>query len=413
MQQNFDAESPLSNTGVKQNDEAASFLALDELDEVTQRGWAFQSWMSSCPVTGRVVRFDGINIQLPPDCLEEFMKFVLQLFKVDADFNLLPRSGSKYYKDRYEGPFGINVLANPVSASNKGWFKCDFLGRGSAQLELKDWRELILWIHNHGGYASSIQLNIDDYRREVTPLMMLQAVHQPGEKSRNGMSKGVLHFGTYVYHESSSELGKGTTMTFGKRGKAGGGKQYCCYDKNIESEGAVDCIRHELRLYNEKSREEFFPKLVEVCKFDDWEDLLIQLIAGTVCGSIDFRDVSNYDPDLGKLKDCPRFEWWENFVKDYSDIKLNAKKKNSQTFKSKVNFLLKQIAPSFATVLNCLAQLDEKKEHAVAFMWQMWLLGEEKMNNAQRMLQAEHKTIFATQTAVYDFVQNHLQQDFG
>lgn len=393
MQQDFSFEYPLSNTGMTQELQDTGCLELKEYEEVNQRGWSGQSWLASCPVTGRVVRLDGVNIQLPPDCLDEFMRFLLELFRADYPFELASNAGSKWYKERYEGPFGISILASPVSQSNRGWFKCDFLGRASLQLSLKDWRELVLWIDAHGGYTSMAHLNVDDYRREVTPLMMVEAVEQPGEKTRNRMSKGIIGFGSYVWHHSSSKLGRGDTITFGKRGKLGGGKQYCCYDKNVESEGRDDCIRHELRLYRDKARQ-FFSRMVEWAKFEEWEELWIEEIAGEVYGSVDFLDVSSYNPDLGKLKDCPRLEWWDNFIKNRSIIKLAAKKKKPSTLDKMVGYLRRQIAPTIATVFSCFAAVDKTGDTAMAFLWGLILLGEEKMNKTQRKIQAEHKAMY-------------------
>lgn len=393
MKWNFHADHPLGNTGVTQQTSLGCSEFAEYL-EALDRGWTDESWGSTAPVTGRVVRGDGVSIQLPPDCLEDFKKFLLEdLFDVDFGFDLLPRSGSKYYEDRYEGPFGVSILARPYSKSNRGFFKCDFLGNASSHLALSDWRNLFLWIDAHSGYASMQHWDIDDFKREVTPSMMLAAVKQPGEKYRGGISKGIVGFRTYTYHESNSEMGIGECINFGKKGRKAGEKQYSCYDKNIESKGEFNCIRHELRLWRNKSKQ-LFKRLVEWAQYPEWEELWLEEIAGTILGSIDFLDVSNYNPEEGKLSDCPRLQWWEDFISGKSIIKLGAKKKNLQTFKAKVKFLRKQIAPTLACVLNCFAQLDEKRELAEAFMWELWLLGEEKMNKAQRKVQDEHRSIF-------------------
>lgn len=393
MQQNFDAQHPVSNTGVTQQ-ASVGCSDLVEYVEIIQRGWTEESWLSTAPVSGRSLSGDGVSIQLPPDCLHEFMKFLLEdLFNVDSTFDPLPRSGSSIYEDRYEGPFGISILARPNRQSNRGFFKCDWLGTASAHLALKDWRKLFLWIHAHGGWTSMQHWNIDDFKKDITPDMMLAAVHQPGEKYRNGISKGIVGFRTYTYYESNSKMGTGKCINFGKKGREAGEKQYSCYDKNVESNGERDCIRHELRLWRNKAKP-LFSRLVAWAQYPEWEELWLEEIAGTILGAIDFLDVSNYDSELGKLSDCPRLEWWEDFIKGRSIIKLPARKKKLQTFQSKVKFLRKQIAPTIACVLNCFAQLDEKRELAQAFMWELWLLGEEKMNKAQRKVQDEHRAIF-------------------
>lgn len=403
MQGQSSPDPRLSNTGVTHENASGDIdFGLQEYLECIDRDWDSQGFGASCPVSGRGVRFDGASLLMPPEHFEDFKKKLQEIFNSDHPFDLAPGQ-TEHYKEKYLWLHGIVLLTNPRHKSNCGEFLCQLLGKASRHLDLKDWCELILWVYDRGGHGSQVHLNIDDYRFTVTPYQMLQAVKQEGQTKTSPkgcvMSKGVFHFGVYSYHESGSKRSKktGETISFGVRGKDGGGKHYCCYDKSVESKGELSCIRHELRLYNNKP-EEFFAGFCEIARLeglsdDEVESLLIDYISGVIYGAVDFRDVSDFDPELGKLKDCPRFEWWEEFIGFADSIKLPAKKKNLKTFDNAMQYLRKQVAPTLACIFNCLAQLKDTGEFVEALMWELWFLGEEKMSLRHRHIQAEYKAL--------------------
>lgn len=226
--------------------------------------------------------------------------------------------------------------------------------------------------------------------------MMLEAVKQPGEeyqKRANGVSKGIVGFGVYKFHESPSPLGIGQSITFGRPGSKGSGKQYTCYNKFVESKGRYNCIRHELKLFDDKACE-FFEKLCDAGKD---EETLIAIMLDQIFSEIDFKDVSDYDPELNKIDDCPRFDWWQRFIGDVSHVRLAAKQKNNPTLETALTWVRKQVSPTLAAIFNCYYQRAENVNNIDIF-WQffysLWSDGDEKMSLKHHLMIAQDKVVF-------------------
>ena len=100
-----------------------------------------------------------------------------------------------------------------------------------------------------------------------------------------------------------------TGCTFGRRGKLGGGRSCCIYDKGLESGEfpAGEVIRVESRFYKDVAAI-VFPFLVNTSTYEQFTRTLASLIPD----AIDFREAK---PGPDRHKDRrPRLPWWEKLV---------------------------------------------------------------------------------------------------
>ena len=143
-----------------------------------------------------------------------------------------------------------------------------------------------------------IDVRFDDYERLIEPAGIDAFVR--------ARPKQVIHYreyrGVFPIDPATNAL-KGAGCYFGVRGRDGGGRQYCIYDKLLESgDESMDCIRWECRLYKERAR----IVGLYLCGSADVGQFVARL-GEVVGGNIDFRERISDDPNLDRL---PRPMWW-------------------------------------------------------------------------------------------------------
>ncbi len=143
------------------------------------------------------------------------------------------------------------------------------------------------------------------------------------------------------YIESGRNGGHGCSISFGRRGSAGGGKYFVIYDKSLESKGAIDSIRYELSVYGDGAH--FALSNLAFAPFASWG----YWIGSWISGSIDFIERIN-EEDKNPQR-CARLPFWEEIVGDYEKIKpvSNYKIASTDELEEWVRF---QVAPSLATI---------------------------------------------------------------
>ena len=105
---------------------------------------------------------------------------------------------------------------------------------------------------------------------------------------------------------STGEL-LGDTAKFGRRGKNGGGCYYRIYDKGLESDGELDCIRVEPEFSGDKAHLVF----LSICSQPDLP-ALSKFLAETAAGCITFADKSGAHGHESRFK---VLGWWESIRK--------------------------------------------------------------------------------------------------
>jgi hypothetical protein len=151
-------------------------------------------------------------------------------------------------------------------------------------------------IYGFGVRASRLDVAYDDFSRVREPVEILESanqgdytgfrVHEPGQKYKVG---GGL---------------KRDMISFGARGSKGGGKQLCIYCKKLETKGARDCVRWELRLYAKRAHFDA-RKLADAPS----QEAFAAMCSAIVGGSITFIDRKGAHVD--RMSVLP---WWSNLL---------------------------------------------------------------------------------------------------
>ena len=143
------------------------------------------------------------------------------------------------------------------------------------------------------------------------------------------------------YIESGRNGERGCSISFGRRGSAGGGKYFVIYDKSKESKGAIDSIRYELSIYGGIA--DFALRQLAFAPFASWG----YWIGSFISGSIDF--IERIDRDDKNPQRRSRLPFWHEIIGDYEKIKPVSSYKivSADELEEWVRF---QVAPSLATI---------------------------------------------------------------
>ena len=113
--------------------------------------------------------------------------------------------------------------------------------------------------------------------------------------------------------EGGRMVDDGRGVSFGRRGKDGGGRFVQVYDKALESDGEIPSVRLELRTAKDVADEAW--RLLLDAKSDGE---LVALMCRLVVGSIDFIERG----EQVHLSRMPRLSWWQSFVDTLGRAKL-------------------------------------------------------------------------------------------
>lgn len=237
------------------------------------------------------IKIDWLNVTFPAERLADVREHVEQLFGPA--------------EDRLFGIHTYQKSAGTEPGALLAWTD----GRGEALLSIRgdavDWLtpaqqlELVKWLASIGARATRLDCAFDDYMR-IVPLDVLRKNAHAGNFSGFGIIDGHKPLNPFT-----GEV-KGDSVEFGVRGKDGSGKFLRVYDKALESNGAVDCIRWEIELSKAKA-DAVFKTLAQCASLDDFT----RTIAETIGGCIDFRARAGYERHFGR---APRLCWWQRIL---------------------------------------------------------------------------------------------------
>jgi len=144
----------------------------------------------------------------------------------------------------------------------------------------------------HGGKATRCDTAIDDYRRIADPAQVLEAIQGPDV---------VTHAKKYLVQRGGRVGSKELTGATDYLGAPGSRQRLRVYDKGLESEGEMDCIRWEL-----ESRKEAAETMVDALAHRDWG----QVMASRLVGFVDFRDAASHS----EVEKRERLPWFQSLV---------------------------------------------------------------------------------------------------
>lgn len=208
--------------------------------------------------------------------------------------------------------------------------------------------------------CSRIDFCLDDYSKKITP-QRAYAAYKKGQVS--GFERR-----RFIEGGSAPGQSSGSTLELGRRGKNGSGKFLRMYEKWLESDGKIDAARIELELSQKRARKAFD----DFCLYPVEE--ISDFISKVISGAVDFVQRSSE----GRLRNSKRVKWWSEFADDFGSIAYSIPV-NQTCLEKKVAWFKKQVAPTFAQILNAIGDYGLSQ----SFIYKMWFDGEERLNEHQ------------------------------
>lgn len=138
----------------------------------------------------------------------------------------------------------------------------------------------------------------------------------------------------------------GYSVTVGKKGSEGSGRQVCVYDKGLEQKERGEGLfwklgeweRWETRLFDERANE---AALAIVGAGPSWHPVA----KGYMLGAIEFREKNGHR----KRAERPMVAWWSKFC-EFTRLCSTSAVKRLKTLSGKVTWFRKQVAPGLAAM---------------------------------------------------------------
>ena len=237
------------------------------------------------------VKLDWLNLCFPHGARDQ----VVELVTATLGESTMLEHGVHTYKSMCTWEAGAFLAwsdGRPECLLSLNGDSCDFLTLGQLVEFFKAAAEL-------GAWATRVDLAFDDYTRE---LLRLELFHQAADAG---------NFCGFKVHEPRQEKTRRGELlsdahTFGRKGKAGSGRQVIVYDKALESRGEINSVRLEARFAKEAAELLF----TELAQHECGQALEAQMRAA-IGGAIDFRDRKGVHRHKDRM---PRFDWWQQVL---------------------------------------------------------------------------------------------------
>jgi hypothetical protein len=166
----------------------------------------------------------------------------------------------------------------------------DVRGGGLARVSVDQLAALLVSLKGLGVKPTRLDLRYDDYAKMIYPVEINERYIRTGQFSGFGNA-------SLMESHRAGETAAGTSAYFGERGKWGSGCQFVIYDKFVESAGALDAIRYEVRFYKAKAVAAFDHIVYDNDPFGGEitldPDELSRRIGELIGGAIDFHEDSD------------------------------------------------------------------------------------------------------------------------
>lgn len=279
-------------------------------------------------------------------------------------------TGIRYFESSAVHPSGAVTgtgLKKPQSLPDYKYSYLQLSGDTLLNCKQTKLRKFLLYLRRKTNFnCTRIDNTIDDYNRYINFKSLEKIVDK----------NDYVGFGdTTEIHYSGRKKLKGSTISFGSRGSAGGGKYLVIYDKFKESRGRMNCIRIELSCYDIYAKQNF--EQLSTLPFCAWGDV----IKGWISGSIDFvKRKHEKDKNPGRRK---RYAFWNKIFKDTVKLKPS-REYPQQTILKILGWFRRQVAPSLAVLINVFGKNDV--QDFWDFFWEIVQDGENRFREKHKYL---------------------------
>jgi hypothetical protein len=270
------------------------------------------------------------------------------------------------YDSRYYWPSGVSLNYDSdqyrAERVHKNRITLDCPGSACDTLTPSDLLLLIESCFTFGGKASRLDSFFDDYGRTVTPDELHDVVKS---KHYSGFKKAHIK-----QTWDGPELDHNEVM-FGRRGQNGCGKYLRVYDKNLESNGAKDCVRWEVEFSGDKAHKAFTVLAGTSGNIEAFAGICGALVGGC----INFVHRTG-DKNLDRLD---VYEWWQIITETLGKLRIRTEQKPS-TLIGVMQNIEYQYAPSLA----CVAVAFKSEFDFFNWFRDILDIGENRFNARQR-----------------------------
>ena len=237
--------------------------------------------------------------------------------------------GAMGYQDGLLGPNGATLQYNPKGRHD---MNLTFKGEACAAAGTKPMIGLMAWCGSRAGTAKRIDVNIDDYRKVVSPDRFIQEC-QAGDvvsKAQDGLRMEGFKLRSREVTSATSYVGAPSSD-----------RRMRVYDKDLESKNKthhIAAVRWELQQRNEAA-ESLMAALTTPGR--RWQDVITQALVSFV----DFRDEASHS----EVEKRDRCSWFELLVGAVKRANVYAAR-DPGTIHDRIAWLKQQIAPTLALV---------------------------------------------------------------
>ena len=198
-----------------------------------------------------------------------------------------------------------------------------------------------------GAVARRLDVAIDDFSKPFN----FRAIY---DFAKAGHIAHVRSSGNSVQYHASAKGKDGIEGESVVLGSPQSDKRLTFYNKAVESDGAVESHRVEIRLRDYKADQVF--QTLAAWSPQEFLDEGAQYLSGVVIGAVDFVDRTTSDRNLCRLT---RLAWWAEFCDRVGSVRLKlASKKQVHSMERKISWLMRDVAPSLAVVKRVLNRQD-------------------------------------------------------
>ncbi len=227
------------------------------------------------------------------------------------------------YDEQLKWPNGVRVFYHSSvdrASLTAGRNAVEISGEVIQTMKPAGWIDMMLaLVRTYAVRPSRVDVFFDDHERIITPIELLEHVFRVEMMA----GKAVVTVADWTGLEQirpdiRSNLFEivSASVTFGRRGSAGGGRCQRIYDKALESKGENNAVRWEVEHSDEQARE-VVDFILDRWVADGQGDAGLRSVAhylgAIVAGSMDFRRRS-LKPNEKNVSRLPRFGWWTKIL---------------------------------------------------------------------------------------------------
>jgi len=233
--------------------------------------------------------------------------------------------GSRGYQSAIQGPDGARI---DFDAKGRYDFNVQLPGKAVRRIGAKGMVKWFRFALYHGGKARRIDSVVDDFSRTISPTQVMAAIQSPVVVTK---AKSGVRMDGFETHTGKVT---GETIYLGANSSR---RKLRVYDKGLESDGEIDCIRWEMQ-----ERDEAAETLMVELAYEPWEIVIRRRLVSFV----DFRDSESHS----EVEKRERLEWFQAFVGliERANVYLA---QAVGTVKEKIAWIDRCVGPTLAVVM--------------------------------------------------------------